>query len=258
VYWLPAEEITARGYAAVAYCNQEVALDWHLATVASNGVFKAYGPVDLAKRKDNEWGILSAWAWGMSRIADWIETEPLLDAGRIAAIGLSRNGKTALVAGATDERFGLVVSCCSGCSGAKLNHIEQEGSESIRAISIASSWFAPAYLKYIGKDRSPEMDFDQHQLLALVAPRLLYVSSATEDAWAGPRGEFSAAALATPAWNLHGKAGLVHHGFPEPNRPLHAGCIGYHLRTGQHDITRYDWHCYMDFADGHGWNLPRR
>jgi hypothetical protein len=258
VYWLPAEEIVMRGYAVVAYCNQEVALDWHLATVASNGVFKAYGPVDLKCRKADEWGILSAWAWGMSRIVDWIETEPLLDSGRIAAVGLSRNGKTALVAGATDERFGLVISCCSGCSGAKLNHMANEGSERIRDISIAASWFAPAYMKYVGKDRSKEMKFDQHQLLALVAPRLLYISSASEDAWAGPRGEFAAADLASEAWRLYGKAGLVHRGFPRPDYPLHAGNVGYHVRSGQHDITRQDWHLYMDFADGHGWNLPRK
>ena len=255
VYYLPAEKIVERGYAVVAYCNQEVALDWNFCKVASNGVFKAYGPTDLAHRAPTEWGILSAWAWGMSRIVDWIETEPLLDAKRVASVGLSRNGKTSLVAGVFDERFGLVVSCCSGCSGAKLNHQDCEGSESIKAISIAVNWFAPNYMKYVGRDRS--MPFDQHQFLALVAPRLLYVSSASEDAWAGQRGEFSSAVLASEAWRLYGKAGLVHHGFPRPEQPLHAGNVGYHLRSGQHDITAYDWQCYMDFADGHGWNLPR-
>ena len=257
VYWLPVEDIVSRGYAVVAYCNQEVSLDWHLATVATNGVFKAFGNADLKSRRPTEWGILSAWAWGMSRIVDWIETEPLLDAKRIASVGLSRNGKTSLLAGVTDPRFALVISCCSGCSGAKLNHMACEGSESIKAISIASSWFAPNYMKYVGHDRDAQMPFDQHQFLALVAPRLLYVSSATEDAWAGQRGEFAAAALASRVWNLYGKAGLVHHGFPKPDQPLHAGNVGYHLRSGLHDITRYDWRCYMDFADGHGWNLPR-
>lgn len=258
VYWLPVEDIVSRGYAVVAYCNQEVALDWHLATVATGGVFKAFGTADLKGRKPTEWGILSAWAWGMSRIVDWIETEPLLDAKRIASVGLSRNGKTSLLAGVTDTRFALVISCCSGCSGAKLNHMACEGSETIKDISIASSWFAPNYMKYVGHDRDDRMPFDQHQFLALVAPRLLYVSSASEDAWAGQRGEFAAAALAGKVWNLYGKAGLVHHGFPRPDQPLHAGNIGYHLRSGLHDITRYDWQCYMDFADGKGWNLQSR
>ena len=257
VYWLPAEDIVSRGYAVVAYCNQEIALDWHLADVATNGVFKVFGNAKLKERKPTEWGILSAWAWGMSRIVDWIETEPLLDSKRIASVGLSRNGKTSLVAGAMDERFAMVVSCCSGCCGAKLNHMRCWESETFKNLAHVVKWFAPNFLKYVGKDESPEMKFDQHQFLALVAPRLLYVSSATEDAWAGPRGEFAAAALASPAWELYGKAGLVHHGFPKADYPLHAGNIGYHLRTGLHDITRIDWHLYMDFADGHGWNLPR-
>ena len=132
-----------------------------------------------------------------------------------------------------------------------------EGSETIKDISIAFNWFAPNYMKYIGHDRDSRMPFDQHQFLALVAPRLLYVSSASEDAWAGPRGEFASCVLASKVWNLYGKAGLVHHGFPKPDVPLHAGNVGYHLRSGLHDITRYDWRCYMDFADGHGWSVAR-
>lgn len=257
IYWLPVEDIVSRGYAVVAYCNQEVALDWQMTDVATGGVFKAFGNADLKNRKPTEWGVLSAWAWGMSRIVDWIETEPLLDARRIASVGLSRNGKTSLLAGVTDQRFSLVISCCSGCSGAKLNHMACEGSETIKDISIAFNWFAPNYMKYIGHDRDSQMPFDQHQFLALIAPRLLYVSSASEDAWAGPRGEFAVCVLASKVWNLYGKAGLVHHGFPKPDAPLHAGNVGYHLRSGLHDITRYDWRCYMDFADGHGWSVAR-
>ena len=187
VYWLPVDDIVSRGFAVVAYCNQEVAEDWRGTDVATTGVFKVFGPQDLLNRKPTEWGILSAWAWGMSRILDWVETEPLLDAKKAAAVGLSRNGKTALVAGAFDTRFAMTVSCCSGCSGAKLNHIELWESEHIKDIMVAKKWFAPAYAKYVGKDRTSKMPFDQHFLLALVAPRLLYVSSASEDAWAGHR-----------------------------------------------------------------------
>lgn len=255
VYWLPAEEIVSRGYAAVAYCNQDVAADWRGPDVPTNGVFAAYGPLDAKKRRPTDWGILSAWAWGMSRVLDWIETEPTLDARRVAAVGLSRNGKTALVAGALDSRFAMVVSCCSGCSGAKLNHISLWESEHIGQILVAEKWFCPNYRRYSGKEA--EMPFDQHFLLALVAPRLLYVSSASEDAWAGPRGEFWSAVLAAPVWELYGRPGFIQHGFPRADAPLNAGSIGYHLRSGVHDITRYDWRCYMDFADGHGWHLPR-
>ena len=251
VYWLPVDDIVSRGFAVVAYCNQEVAVDWNGVDVATNGVFKVFGPQNLLARKPTEWGILSAWAWGMSRVLDWIETEPLLDAKRAAAVGLSRNGKTALVAGAFDSRFALTISCCSGCSGAKLNHIVLGESEHVRDIIIARKWFCPNYEKYVDRDRS--MPFDQHFLLALVAPRLLYVSSATEDAWAGPRGEFASLEFAAPVWKLYGLPGLIAHGFPKADVPLNAGSLGYHLRTGVHDITRYDWQCYMDFAEGHGW-----
>lgn len=255
VYLLPAEYIVSRGYAVAAYCNQDVAADWKGPDVATNGVFLAYGPKDLSKRGPSEWGILSAWAWGMSRVLDWMETEPLIDAKRVGAVGLSRNGKTALVAGAFDSRFAMTVSCCSGCSGAKLNHMANWESESIKAIMIAKKWFCPNYEQYVGHDRDGKMAFDQHFLLALVAPRLLYVSSASEDAWAGQRGEFAAAQLASPAWGLYGRNGLVEHGFPKPDTPCLAGSVGYHLRTGVHDITRYDWQCYLDFADRHDWNL---
>ena len=253
VYWLPVDDIVSRGFAVAAYCNQEVAEYWKGADIATTGVFKVFGPKDLNNRLPTEWGILSAWAWGMSRVLDWVETEPLLNASKAAAVGLSRNGKTALVAGAFDTRFALTVSCCSGCSGAKLNHMSLFGSENIKAIMIAKKWFCPNYGKYVGLDHSAKMPFDQHWLLALVAPRLLYVSSATEDAWAGPRGEFAALELASPAWRLYGMPGLIAHGFPKADAPLHAGNAAYHLRTGMHDITRYDWQCYMDFAEGKGW-----
>lgn len=253
-YRTPAEKIVRRGYAAIAYCNQEVAVDWNLGpAVPTSGVFAAFGPLDLDRRGRTEWGILSAWAWGMSRILDWIGEQPDLDASRVAAVGLSRNGKTALIAGLMDTRFAMVVSCCSGTGGAKLNHMDLPKSESIRQISIARRWFAPAYFDWIDRDR--ETPFDQHQLLAAIAPRLLYVSSATEDDWAGPRGEFAAAERASEAWESHGRKGLVSpDGFPPPDSPRQEGDIGYHLRTGPHSLKDYDWDRYLDFADRHGWN----
>ncbi len=253
VYWLPVDDIVSRGFAVAAYCNQDVAADWKGPDVATSGVFKVYGPQNAADRQPTEWGILSAWAWGMSRVLDWVETEPMLDASRAAAVGLSRNGKTALVAGAFDTRFALTISCCSGCSGAKLNHMQLWESENLKAIMVAKKWFCPNYANYVGKDLTSQMPFDQHWLLALVAPRLLYVSSASEDAWAGQRGEFAALELASPVWRLYGIPGLIAHGFPKADVPLHDGNAAYHMRTGMHDITRYDWQCYMDFAEGKGW-----
>ena len=257
VYYLPADYITSRGYAAVASCDYDFSPDCgQFPDVPTSGVFKVFGPKSMSGRKPSEWGVLSAWAWGASRIMDWLENEPLVDVHHVGVVGLSRNGKAALLAGVTDRRFSLTVSCCSGCGGAKLNRFPWWESEHIKdVLKIAGNWFCPAFAAYAGKDRT--MPFDQHQYLALIAPRLLYVSSASEDSWACPRAEFASAVAASPVWELHGKAGLVQHGFPKPDHPLHAGNVGYHVRSGLHDITRYDWECYLDFADGHGWWLGK-
>ena len=188
---------------------------------------------------------------GGTMALDWLETEPLVDARHVAVCGLSRNGKAALVAGSTDARFALAVSCCSGEGGAKLRHADCPGSETVRDISIAWRWFAPSYVQWTDRDR--EMPFDQHWLLALMAPRLCYVSSATDDAWAGPNGEYASAELASEVWRLFGQRGLVSDGFPHPDTPRHEGSIGYHLRTGDHALTPYDWEQYLNFTDRHGW-----
>ena len=246
-FW-PAEELVDRGYAALAFWNGDVTPDmrWDF----DHGVFGVFQrPQD---RDAESWGVLSAWAWGASRVMDWIETEPTLDAKHVGVVGHSRGGKTALLAGVTDERFAMVCSNCSGCSGAKLNHIDLPKSEHINVIcDVLGFWFCGNYAKY--KFRDEEMDFDQHQWLALVAPRLLAVASATEDAWAGQEGEFHAARLASPAWELYGKKGLVGETFPGADRPLQEGSVSYHERTGIHNLTSYDWNRYMDFADRHGW-----
>ena len=253
VYLLPAEAITRRGYAAVAYCNQDVCYDaWEGPEFHDRGVFSIYGTGHMDSRGSREWGILSAWAWGVSRIVDWIETEPLLDASKIAVVGLSRNGKAAIVAGASDPRIALTVSCCSGCGGAKLNHISLPFSESIDRIYPHHRWFARGFFDWRGRDR--ELPWDQHQILALVAPRLLYVSSAESDVWAGPDGEFHSARLASPAWGLYGRKGIAQDARPPRlNEPMHDGSVGYHRRAGRHAILAYDWERYMDFAERNGW-----
>jgi hypothetical protein len=183
---------------------------------------------------------------------DWVETERSIDAGRVAVVGHSRGGKTALVAGVYDKRFAMVCSNNSGCSGAKLNHIDLPKSEKVMNIMRRFSyWFCPNYISLVNSEK--DWKVDQHEFIALLAPRLLCISSASEDVWAGPEGEFYSGVLASPAWALYGKRGLIGESFPPLEHPLQEGCISYHIRKGKHDLTPYDWNRFMDFADRHGW-----
>ena len=248
-FW-PAEEIVARGYAALAFYNGEVAPDGDCGL--DKGVFKCFQPRYPGWRQLDDWGTLSAWAWGASRVMDWVETEPLLDAKHVAVVGHSRGGKTALVAGVSDKRFAMACSNDSGCSGAKLNHIDLPKSEHVdQMIMRFNFWFCKNYCLHAKAEK--EWRVDQHEYIALIAPRLVCIADATEDHWAGPPGEWWAAKLASPAWELYGKKGLVADGMPAPDTPQQEGCISYHIRTGGHDLTAFDWKCYMDFADRHGW-----
>ncbi len=245
-FW-PVEELAARGYAALAFYNGDVDPDGH--DGFTNGVHGVFQP-DPAVRTPESWGTLAAWAWGASRVMDWIETQPLIDAKRVAVIGHSRGGKTALWCGANDARFALTISNDSGCGGAKLNRMDLPKSESIARINKTfPHWFCDNYKQY--GDNEAALPIDQHMLIALIAPRLAYVASASLDDWAGQPGEFRSCQLASPVWALYGKPGVVGDRFPSPETPLQAGCVGYHLRSGKHDLSLYDWQRYMDFADRH-------
>ncbi|MBR0066866.1 MAG: hypothetical protein IJQ00_04660 [Kiritimatiellae bacterium] len=249
-YW-PVEQLIDRGYATAAFPVIKVAADKPNAGF-SQGVFPAVQPE--SERGPDSWATISAWAWGASRVLDWMETEPLIDAKHVGAVGHSRGGKTALWTGVTDTRFAMACSNESGCGGAKLNHIALPRSESIDMISGPKRfhfWFCRNFRKYAGKEM--EMDFDQHQMIALIAPRLVCIGSATDDHWCGQLGEWWAAKLASPAWELYGKKGLVGDRWPDPEKPQQEGCVSYHLRTGKHFLTPYDWDRYMDFAERHGW-----
>ena len=247
-FW-PAEHIIERGYAAIAFWNGDVAPDWN--TGNREGVFSCF-EAPGARKGTHLWGTLSAWAWGASRVMDWIETEPLLDAKHVGVVGHSRGGKTALVAGVYDRRFAMTCSNDSGCSGAKLNHMDLPKSEHIARIArVFPYWFCQNYIEHANMEE--RMPFDQHQFVALLAPRLVAIASASEDDWAGQEGEYWSARLASPAWELYGRKGLVSDGFPGADKPLQEGCISYHMRTGKHNLTSYDWDRYLDFADRHGW-----
>ena len=226
----PAEQIVRRGYAAVAFVNFDVAADTYTSeTALASGAFAAFERP--SERTARSWGALRAWAWGASRVMDWIEGEPAIDASRVAVVGYSRCGKAALVAGATDPRFAMVCSNCSGTGGARLMHVDLPKSEPWTSWAHfgVQYWFAPAAT-------DPGISWeahDQHQFLALVAPRLLCVRSKERDDWAGPAGERECARLAKPAWDLYGAGENV----------------GYSVGSGGHALDPRDWSLYMDFAD---------
>lgn len=250
-FW-PAEEIVARGYAALTFYNGDVDPDSNDGFF--NGVHGVFQP-DPTIRTSDSWGTIAAWAWGASRVMDWIETEPTINAEQVAVVGHSRGGKTALWCGATDTRFALTISNNSGCGGAKLNRMDLPSSESISTINKNfPHWFCENFKQY-GADEDA-LPVDQHMLVALIAPRLAYVASAEQDLWAGPQGEFRSCELASPVWqqiyNTSGVIGL----YPKPDTPLHDGQIGYHLRSGGHNLMLSDWECFMTFADCHWKNYP--
>lgn len=241
--WQVAEAI-ARGYGVVTAYYGDIDPDFD--DQWKNGVHALHPNVE-ATRDGQTWGSLAAWAWGMSLVMDYLETEPLVDADAVAVQGFSRLGKAALWAAACDQRFALVISQQSGAGGAALN--KRIYGETVGRLNQSfPHWFCGNFKRYSENEKA--MAFDSHFLLALVAPRPLLVTSAVGDQWADPRGEFLAAGLVGPVYELFGKKGLMAKEMPLPLQLVDSR-VGYFLHPGKHDVTAEDWKAYADFCDKH-------
>lgn len=238
--YLPVEEISDGGFAVISFCYKDITLDNNDFT---NGLSKFF----YKNENQRDFGKILLWSWAAMHVMDYIQTLDGIDKDNIAIVGHSRLGKTALLTGAFDERFKYTISNDSGQSGAAISR--KKVGENIKCICERFSyWFCSNYKKYSNNEEM--LPFDQHYLLSLVAPRNLYVASASKDTWADPKSEFLCCTAINPVYALYNKKGLVYNDeYPISGTKLLDGDIGYHFREGCHYLSRYDWNTFMKYIN---------
>lgn len=252
----PLARLVERGYALASFCSSDVDSD---RKEVSDGIYQWLAGGDAAKNNPTNRGSIAAWAWGFHRCVDYLVSDSDVDAKHIAAVGHSRNGKTALLAAAFDERIALSIPHQAGCGGTAPNRVapalaaSQSNRRPIAETTAVINnsfphWFNREFKKF---DAVPErLPFDQNALVALCAPRPVLFSNAQEDQWANPSGQFEVLQAADPVYRFLGVEGLTAKSMP-PQRQLVDSRLGFYIREGKHSMTVDDWEVFMNFADRH-------
>jgi hypothetical protein len=237
------EQSIDRGYAVATFYNGDIDPDQKDKREGMQPFFAGNGAKPAT---------IAAWVWGIQQAVDFLLTQKELDPKRIAVVGHSRLGKTALLAAAFDERIALAIPHQAGCGGTAPSRCHNPKAETIKRINTSfPHWFNDNFKKF--NDSPDKLPFDQNCLVALVAPRPVLFSNAIEDEWANPAGQFEVLKAADPVYRFLGAGGLDAKEMPEPGK-LVDSTLGYYIRPGKHSMTREDWKVFLDFADK---NLPK-
>ena len=242
----PLGDLVDRGYAFIVVYQESLVA--HDEVEFQKGIHPLFYREGQSFPKANEWGVVSAIAWGATRAMDYLETDTDIDSKRVAIMGHSKMGKAALWTAAQDERFALAVSAQSGCAGAAL-WLRKSGETLDKMVTRFPYWLCRNAWKFVGREE--DLPVDQHMLLALIAPRPVYVFSGVDDRWADPRGEYLSAYRASEVYRLLGKTGLTSEASPPVGEAIVKSDVGYHIRQGGHSVMGYDWERIMDFMDFH-------
>ncbi|QDV40566.1 hypothetical protein Enr13x_03720 [Stieleria neptunia] len=240
-FW-PVKTFIDRGYATASFHTSDV--DPDKKDGYADGIRSFFA--DGKPPEDTAWRSLSAWGWAASRVLDHLATIDSIDASRVAVSGHSRGGKTSLWAACEDQRFAIGYSNNSGCGGAALSR-RAYGETVGRITSSFPHWFCKPFSDYAG--RESDLPVDQHEVIALIAPRGVYVASADEDLWADPKGEYASIVAAAPVFRLLGKDSIETTTMPPLGQQRINGQTGYHIRAGGHGLGEVDWNFFLDFAD---------